>query len=265
MKRSVLMPVIMTPAHIRNEWLVGGCLVVCLWLAEFVGVTQPLQRLVQTAVHPLQFGARQVAQAFVAPVRYGWSLQKAQRRILDLEQRYAESSALLGEMDSLQAENEALRKMIQATDTRLTQRVITTPILSYGHPLVAGGRLDGIQPGQLVLVEQTLMGVITEVSENQSQVALLFQEQTQPLVAKTESGVQGLVKGDGKRVVLTEIPVESQVKEGERVVTAGQEGIPGDVFIGRVVTVQANPQASTQTAVIEQIVSFYATQIVEVR
>ncbi len=259
------MPVIMSPTHIRNEWVVGGVVVVCLWLSEFVGIHQPLQRLVQTAVHPLQLASRQVARSLVAPFTYGWSLQKAQRRILDLEQRYAESSALLGEMDSLKSENEALRNMMQAADTRLTQRVITQPILSYGHPLIAGGSQDGVQPGQLVFVSQTLVGLVTQVSQSQSEVELLFQERSQSLVAKTEQGVQGLIKGDGKRVLLTEIPVSAEVKVGDRVVTAGQAGVPGDIFIGRIASVQAEAQASAQTAVVEQIVSFYNTKIVEIR
>jgi rod shape-determining protein MreC len=265
MKRPVLMPVIMTPTHFYNEWAVGLILIVGLALTEFVGLNQPGQRVVQRLMHPVQLVARQVTQSIVAPLRYGWSLQKTQRRILDLEQRYAESSAQLGEMDSLKSENEALRGMLQATDTRLEKRVITTPILSYGHPLVAGGSQDGVQTGQLVLVSQTLVGMVTDVSETQSQVHLLFQEQTQSVVAKTESGVQGLVKGDGKRVLLTEIPVEAEVKVGDRVITSGQAGIPGDIFIGRVASVQAEPQASAQTAVIEQIVSFYHTQVVEIR
>lgn len=258
-------PLIIAPNYFKNEWSATIALGILLALGEFVGVLQPVQSLLERAAQPLQHTSLKVVQMIAEPAYYGLSLQKTQRRVQELEQRYAEASAQLSELDRLKSENESLRNMINASDIQLQQRKITAPILSYGNPLIAGGRAIGIVPGQLVLVDQTLVGLVGDVSESQSTVKLLFQESSQPLVATTESGVQGLIIGDGRRVLLTEIPIEAEVKEGQRVLTMGQVGIARDMYVGRVISVKADPQSSVQTATLDQGVSFYEANLLEIR
>jgi cell shape-determining protein MreC len=103
------------------------------------------------------------------------------------------------------------------------------------------------------------------VAVNQSEIGLLSQESGPTILAKTESGVQGLIRGDGKRVLLTEIPVDVTLNVGERIVTQGQEGVAPNMFIGRISAVRNDPASAVQTALIEQLVSFYEASIVEVR
>jgi cell shape-determining protein MreC len=64
---------------------------------------------------------------------------------------------------------------------------------------------------------------------------------------------------------LTEIPVNVKLEVGERVVTQGQDGIAPNIFVGRIASLESKPEAAVQTAVIEQVVSFYEATIVEVR
>jgi rod shape-determining protein MreC len=249
----------------QYRWGVYLIILTLIMIADFVGATRPVRALGERALSPLQYLSNTVISTMTQPFQSLHSLQTAQRRIQDLELRYAETSAQLGELDRLKAENQALREMLGASDIKLAQRSITRPIVSYGRSLVAGGKEDGIREGQMVLIKQTLVGLVGSVSEAQAEVRLLSQEGTQPVLAHTESGVQGLVVGDGKRVILTEIPLDAEVKVGERVMTDGQEGIARDVLLGRVASVKAEPADSTQTIVIEQLVSFYEAQVIEIR
>ncbi len=252
-----------------NYWLNEWVMIIVIWLiialGEFVGVAQPLTNLAQSIVQPVQKLSVHLLAVIISPFEYGHSLYKAQRRIQDLELRYAEASALLGSLDQLKAENQALRELIQIKQERTAPTQIAQPILSYSHPLISNGSNQGIQTGQLVLVANTLVGLVGDVSAAQSQVILLTQEGGPTMLVRTESGVQGLLKGDGKNVLLSEIPVAADLKVGERITTIGQAGIPRDVFVGRIARVIKTPEASVQTAVIEQIVSFYEAAIVEIQ
>lgn len=248
-----------------NEWVVVVFIWLLLALGEFVGVTQPLVHLTQLVVQPIQGMSLRLVRGISYPFEYSHSLYKAQRRIQDLELRYAEASALLGEIDQLKAENQALRELVKIKEGGGVPTQISRPILSYGHPLISSGSNHGIQTGQLILVADTLVGVIGDVSATQSEVTLLSRENSPHILVRTESGVQGLVQGDGKNVVLSEVPVEAELKEGERVTTVGQAGVPRDMLVGRIARVLKSPEASAQTAVIEQIVSFYEAAIVEIQ
>jgi len=131
---------------------------------------------------------------------------------------------------------------------------------------LAIGSDSGLQVGSLVLGEGNLLGIVEEVSQQQARVLLLKNMLEQGIVAKTESGVMGIVKGDGRNILLTEVASEETLNLRERVVTVGQEGIPPDIFIGRIISLkEINPAKSTQEAILQQDVNFYELSLVEVQ
>jgi cell shape-determining protein MreC len=239
-------------------------IVICLLLSEYVGLVTPIRRWGEQLYQPLWQVGSSVYYALSSPLRWSSSSAQAARRIQDLEFRYSEALAQLSELQRLKEENEALRILVENSPRSEGSRLVTAPILSYGTPYVGVGSQEGAQPGAVVLAASTLVGMLDQVSEHQSQVRLLTHAQAQPLLAVTESGVEGVVKGTGSRVVLTEIAKDATLTVGERVVTAGQKGIDGDIFIGRVSSITNEPSASTQTAVIEQLITFYETKVVEI-
>lgn len=265
LSRFTSAPVVFSPQTLKQEWLVTLSIVAIFLLAEFVGVTSPVRSAVAWAIVPFNLRVTQVLKATTTPFIYFESLSTAQRRIQDLERNYAASSAQLSEMDGLKAENLAMKEMLAAGQLSSEQRVLSVPIVAYGRPLIVGGTEQGLENGNMVLVSQTLVGLVTEVSSHQSEVGLLSQENGPTILAKTESDIQALVRGDGKRVILTEVPVSLELKVGERVMTQGQEGVAPNMFIGRVAAIKKEPSAAVQSATLEQLVSFYEASIVEVR
>lgn len=265
MNKTKTSPVFLAQPSAEREWLWTIALLTLLLLMEFVGLDIYLRAGGERLLNPILGVTRNMIIGITWPFSHYQTLNTAQRRILDLEYRYAETSAQLGEMDALKSENEALREMLTARDIKLEERFLTTPIVSYGRPLIAGGTQDGVQVGQMVLIAQTLVGRITGVTPHQAEVGLLSRATTSPILARTESGIEGIVRGDDKRVILTEIPINVEVKVGDRVVTQGQVGVAPDMLIGRVASVTSKPESAVQTAVVEQLVSFYETTIVEIR
>jgi len=190
---------------------------------------------------------------------------KAAKKVQDLELKYAEASAKLSELEALKKENQALKEMLNNSDRDLSKVVITAPILSLANPAVGVGKNDGILEGQMVLSNDVLLGTIDRTYENYSLLTLLYQQNAKSILAVSETDVQGLVKGDGKQILFTEIPMDAVVEIGEKVVTVGQEGIKKSIFIGRVVAIKSEPSSLVKTAVLDQLISFHEAVLVEVK
>jgi cell shape-determining protein MreC len=142
--------------------------------------------------------------------------------------------------------------------------VIVAPVISYGQPSISAGQTDGVKIGQPVLVAEMLVGLIKSTSTHQSTVDLLFQNTTSPILVKTESGVEGLVMGNGRDILLTEIPKEAEISIDELIVTVGQKQIRPQLVIGRIQQLIDQPSSPIRQAIIHQEISFYEALIVEV-
>jgi cell shape-determining protein MreC len=167
----------------------------------------------------------------VGKLRQFWQLRQ---KLEDLEYRYRESSVQLTELEALREENQALKRLLENTDRGLEKNLIVRPISSFAKPVLAIGSDSGVQVGSVVLGEGSLLGIIEEFSHQQARVLLLKDMFDQGIVAKTESGARGIVRGDGKNILLIEVASEATLNLRERVLTVGQEGIAADIFIGRI-------------------------------
>lgn len=253
----------------RKSILKESALVVVLMvgvlLFEFLGVLDPVRHVGEKFALPFLELNTKIVVFLSQPYRDFQVSHKAVRRVQDLEFKYAAASAELGELESLRAENKELRNILENSDRKLEKTILATPVVSLAQPAISVGKNAGVSVGNVVLSSQTLLGTVRSVSENQSEVGLLSQKDSQPILAKTESGVQGLVRGDGRQVLFTEVPQNEVLHENERIVTLGQKGIPRDIFIGRIRSIEVEPQSSAQKAVLEQFVTFYEVLTVEVR
>jgi cell shape-determining protein MreC len=143
--------------------------------------------------------------------------------------------------------------------------VLTQPILSFAQPVIGVPAGIELLPGSAVLVEGTVVGLIQELRGSIAIVDLLWQKNTLPLLAQTSEAVQGLVTGDGRRVLFTEVPIDAKLEVGQRVFTTGQRGVATGLFVGVVRSITTGSSAAVKTAVLEQYVSFYQTNLVEVQ
>ena len=187
-------------------------------------------------------------------------------RLEDLEYRYREAAVKLSALESLEGENQELRRLLENTDRKLESSLISRPIVAFSKPVVALGSQDGVKAGSMVLGQGVLLGIVSEVSTQQAEVLLLKEMMQTGVLAKTETGVEGLVRGDGREILLTQVDSDADLLPGQRVVSLGQEGIRQGVLIGQIATVkEQDPAAATQVAIIEQLFSFYELALVELQ
>lgn len=249
-------------ARLAMAWLVicAGIIIV-----ERVGWQVPLRQGVLKVLQPFQYFGMSVGQGLEFPLRWIEGQQTTADEVRTLKRSYAKALSELSELETLKKENESLRQIIEAEGTKAEKKVLAAPIISYSLTAIARGSEGGVKEGALVYVADTLIGRVTTVEENQSLVTLFSDPHSESVLVQTESGVQGLLVGKGKRLELTQIPVQAALQQGERITTLGQPGIPPGQFVGVVASVSQLQTAPVQTAVIDQLHSFYATSLVEVK
>ncbi len=240
-------------------------LTLLFWFVGSTPLSFRLSQLVFTTSAPLLRFEMAVGSAISFPVKNIISNLDKQERIVQLSTEVSRLNARVLELELIEKENAQLRLLLENTDRKQIESRIASPLVSLAYPAVAAGAEQGLHVGDTVLVSGTLVGIITEVLQSQSKVALLSQTSVPPTLATTESGVEGLVVGNGRLVQLTQIPRDATLRVGERVVTTGQEGIAKNLFIGRIARIEESDSAPTKTAVIEQVVRFYDALVVEVQ
>jgi rod shape-determining protein MreC len=248
-----------------KQWAVIFAVWVTLALAEFLGLATPIKTLVLRLLQPVQVVAvTQVLnlKMLIWEVKAAWTAEEA---LVLLQKDHAQALSRLSALEAVEAENLELRKLLQNSDRKLTKTILAVPISAFAQPAIAAGSSDGITAGMAVLTQGQLLGFVTQVQPTQSVVTLLTQPQAKPIVAKTESGVAGLVQGDGHQLLLTQVSADSSVKVGEKVTTVGQVGVQPRLFIGTVARVEAQPAAAVQTIWLQQPLSFFAVAVVEVQ
>jgi cell shape-determining protein MreC len=246
-----------------KELAVGIGMVLLVFFIEWMGFQQSVRSFFENSLNPLLAKTKQGTDYFFMPFLGLKQQRKAASKLRDLEQAHSRLLARVAQLEDLEKENQSLRELINANQDR-QKIVIASPITSYGFPSISLGESQGIQTGKPVLAAKTLVGIIGKTTPHQARVILLPQMEDQYILAKTQAGVEGLVTGDGKNIIMTEIPPDVSLKPGEKVVTVGQNNLPPNLFIGQIQRIIDSPTSPVQTAVIEQLVSFYEVTIVEV-
>lgn len=245
-----------------------GLLFICavaIFLIEQVRWDSVMRNNIQAFASPAAKITNQAASILMTPALAIEQYMTSALTMNQLKIEYSKTLSELSELEQLREENSRLREMLENKSFQDANQVVTAPITSYAYPAVAAGSKHGVSSGQIVLANGTFLGLVTEVSDQHSKVSLLSSVDSPPLLVTTGEDVRGLIRGNGKRVKLTQVSPDQELVVGEEILTIGQPGIPAGLLVGIVVSVDPRTSESTQTASIDQLVSFYTTPLVEVR
>lgn len=240
-----------------------GCIVFLAALA-LTPVTSVFQRALLPLTTPLQLAmvnASQSGAVLSNPVAEWFG---AQQKLMELSQRLAQSEGQLAQLVQLQEENAQLRLLLENRHVSVRPRRLARPIVSSVSPLVWIGLESGVKPGWLVSYKDTLLGRVRTVDGQYASVELLNTDGELAVLVQTPLGVRGVASGKNGRVVVTNIPPEAMVSVGDRITTVGQPGIAPGKFVGIVANVERDPASAAQQLSIDQLVSFYQTNMVEI-
>lgn len=151
----------------------------------------------------------------------------------------------------------------------LPARVVNNSINSLSNYItLQGGSDEGVEPGMGVVGPQGIVGIVRIVSKHYAVVMSLLHKDTRISAMLKSSGNFGSVKWDILRLkpevgVMTGIPKNVPVKEGDSVVTSGFSAIfPQGLMIGYVSKISQVPSSNFHRIEIRFSTHFQALQYV---
>lgn len=189
-------------------------------------------------------------------------------RIKKLEDENLELLSRVAVFEKLKKENAALSDQFQTsnppTSKLLEAQIIGAPSFVPGISvpntfILNKGAKDNIKKGSAVVVKDNLIGTIIKVSDNLSEVSLISNSSSS-FTAKTQNGAVGIVKGGGS-LTLNNVLLSENITKGELVLTNGDVnqdgvGVPPDLIVGKIKSVEKNPSDLFQKGEIESLINF---------
>ncbi len=246
------------------EIVVGIGAVLLLALFELLTDPRVLQSVILPFAVPVAQSSVRFGHAVVSVFQPFSTWYSSQKLRLQLQDQLAETEGKIVQLEQLQNENTELRRLLENRHLRVKPRRLATPIVSSASPIVWLGETSDVQSGWLVLYKDTVLGQVLSIDGQYARVALLSTSTDINILVQTASGSKGIAKARNGRVVITNTAPEALVTIGERVTTVGQPGVAPGKFVGLVSEVERDPTSAVTTILVDQLVSFYQTSIVEI-
>ena len=192
--------------------------------------------------------------------------------VINAEKYYNENQQLKAQLNALYndvidydkvlEENKELRVMLELKEEYNNYKfsppctvIARTTNDPYGSFTVDKGANDGIKPGDPVVTETGIVGVCFEVSPSTSKVRTLYSPKTAVGVYTVRTKAEGIAEGGydlaiNGRIRMSYISKESDIKEGDVIVTSGSANYPAGQLIGTVESVEMEQNGLSKFAVI---------------
>lgn len=192
--------------------------------------------------------------------------------VINAEKYYNENQQLKAQLNALYndvidydkvlEENKELRVMLELKEEYNNYKfsppctvIARTTNDPYGSFTVDKGANDGIKPGDPVVTETGIVGVCFEVSPSTSKVRTLYSPKTAVGVYTVRTKAEGIAEGGydlaiNGRIRMSYINKESDIREGDVIVTSGSANYPAGQLIGTVESVEMEQNGLSKFAVI---------------
>lgn len=257
---------------IRNLLAVVALIVVFLSLA--MNTVQPRENLtivekgLRIASSPFQYGFRAINESINGFFAYFTEKEALQQENEALKQQLSQLNSELVQMDEISMENVRLRELLSYKEETRGQYnlqlagIIAENNTNLQHTITLDkGSNDGVRTGMTVMNHSGLIGRITAVMPDSSEVMLLPDRES-AIGARVWSTreVVGVVEGDGSgssNLKMIHLPHDADVYVGDSLVTSGLDGVfPGGIQIGEIISIEYSGNGLTKTATVKPYVSF---------
>ena len=224
---------------------------------------------VSTVVSPLQKIVYNIKSRVKETVDFFLNFSEVKLENEELKKKNTKLANELIEYESLKDEVERLREALNFTESKNNYKYVGVNIIGYsGNSLSDGyiidkGSNDGIDKNMVVVSSKGLVGKVTKVASNFAIVQSILNENIAVAVmdqqTREATGVlQGLSdKKDNNMTVVYNLPISSDVKEGDIIITSGLGKIyPKEIPVGTVVSVEEDNVRVMKSAVVEPFVNF---------
>lgn len=237
-------------------------------ILSIMGQTDPIKDAINTIAYPFQYAANAVVESVKGFSRY----------FTFVDTLYDENESLKAEMERLEAEiiegeaakeeNARLRDYLEMKEKYSSFKLTEALIIGFEGEgratflTVNKGKNDGIDIGMAVIVKSGLVGSVCEVGSNWSRVRVMNEASSAAGAYVQRSGENGVVCGDiaykdKGYCTLKYLKDDADVIEGDLVYTSGSGSVyPGDILIGKIISVKEDGFSRTKVATVECAVDF---------
>ena len=222
------------------------------------GVISPLQKIVYT-----------VNEKVKGSFDFFINFSNVKKENEELTAKNAELENKLIEYERMKDENTRLREMFDYSQNNANYDYLGCNIIGYSGGNISNGYIidkgtkDGVEKDMVVITPAGLVGKVTKASSSFAIVQTILNENI-AVAAMVESTDEttGILQGitDSKNKNLTElsnIPIESAIKEGDKILTSGLgEMYPKEIRIGEVISVEVDNVGIMKRAVVKPYVDF---------
>ena len=222
------------------------------------GVISPLQKIVYT-----------VNEKVKGSFDFFINFSNVKKENEELTAKNAELENKLIEYERMKDENTRLREMFDYSQNNANYDYLGCNIIGYSGGNISNGYIidkgtkDGVEKDMVVITPAGLVGKVTKASSSFAIVQTILNEKI-AVAAMVESTDEttGILQGitDSKNKNLTElsnIPIESAIKEGDKILTSGLgEMYPKEIRIGEVISVEVDNVGIMKRAVVKPYVDF---------
>lgn len=174
----------------------------------------------------------------------------------------------LSQKKELEREVQALRDQFAVT-TISTQELIPAQVVGLEafipgvstpeRIIIDKGSVNGVIPGQIVVVKDILIGRVVDVSQRLSSVDLTVRKGFSITARTSNTNALGVLKGQGSSFILDNVILSEKLEKNDMVVTKGSmnqdgTGSPPGLVLGKIISVEKRSSALFQTAEVAPLI-----------
>lgn len=223
--------------------------VVFLFVDARYGGMEVVRKAVGTVLYPLQRMASYPVELGASALSYITTLDSVKTQNEQLVKEQLVNRQKLMNLETLQAENAKMRKLMGVGEVLQVKKSILTEVISdtsdpFTKKIIVGkGLIQGIREGMPVIDELGLIGQVTRAFPSRAEVSLITDKEQIVPVENLRNGLRSVAYGglDGGFLELRFMAPNSDVEEDDLLVTSGLDGIyPRGIPVARVKKVERN-------------------------
>ncbi len=163
-----------------------------------------------------------------------------------LHQQHESDAARLLQLQALQQENRQLRNLLELPQrgefSAIAAEIVYAERDAFKRKVLVDKGADAqVQPGQVVMDDQGIIGQVTRVHPWMSEVTLITEKDHAVPVQVLRNGLRTIVfgAGDTSQLSLRYMPISSDIQNGDLLVTSGIDGVyPPGIPVAKVMKIE---------------------------
>ena len=241
-----------------------------LALFSLAGILTPVESVASVPLNGLSGFFNRVSLSLDAALEELNSLGQLRTRIAGLEEQLALRQIELIRLREEASDYARLISLFSYTSSLENQDFLPADVIAVEQTGIARtiiinrGTRDGIAIGMPVSTDLGLVGRITRVSANASQVQLINDENSAVSARLQTTRAHGSIIGQASGVLrMTMVDLDEEIRQGDLVITSGLGGnFPADIVVGQVTSVRQFEFELFQEAEVRSLLDFESLDVV---